>query len=112
MLADGILQRRPAIGKFLANFFCAFEDQQRMREGVVAHDVAGLNDLANDFRTLPHVATDQKKSCVYAVPRKNLQQSQVCGSLGPSSYVRAICLLPRPTPVNVRPYHCPVGAID
>src|SRR5207237_10880593 len=37
---------------------------------------------------------------------------KVCGSFGPSSKVSASRFAPRLSPTNVRPYHCPVGAID
>ena len=41
-----------------------------------ADHVARLNDLANDFGPLPHVAADQKKSRVNSVLREHLQQAQ------------------------------------
>lgn len=47
-----------------------------MREGVVADDVTGLNEFAREFGTLPHVVSDQKKSCANVVLRKNLEQPE------------------------------------
>ena len=47
-----------------------------MREGVVADNVAGLDDFAGDFRTLPHIASNQKKSRVHVVLGENFQQAQ------------------------------------
>ena len=47
-----------------------------MSEGVVADDVAGLDDFADDFRTLLDVASDQKKSCVHVVLGEDFQQAQ------------------------------------
>src|SRR6202140_1202982 len=76
MPANGALQCVAAFGKFLSNFASAFEDQQWMREGVVAHDVSGFDDLPYDFRPLLHIASDQKKSCAYAVLGKDVQQTQ------------------------------------
>src|SRR5215831_10067188 len=37
---------------------------------------------------------------------------EVCGSLGPSSKVRAICLAPRGREQNVRPNHWLLGAME
>ena len=47
-----------------------------MGDGVVADDVAGLDNFADDFRMLPHVVSDQKESGVDAVPREDFQQTQ------------------------------------
>ena len=47
-----------------------------MREGMIADNVAGLDNLAHDVRTLLHVASNQKKSCVNPVPGEDLQQTQ------------------------------------
>jgi hypothetical protein len=76
MLANSALQCVAAFGEFLSNLASALEDQQWMREGVVAHDVSGFDDLPHDFRLLLHVASDQEKSCVYIVLGKNIQQTQ------------------------------------
>src|SRR5205823_14039067 len=37
---------------------------------------------------------------------------EVCARVGPSSTGSASRFAPRRTPTDVRPYHCPVGAID
>jgi hypothetical protein len=58
MLADGILQCGAALAEFLADFTFAFENQQRVREGVIANDVAGSSNLTDDLRTLLHVPPD------------------------------------------------------
>ena len=64
------------MAEFLADFSFAFEGEQRMREGVVADDVAGVDNFAGDFRTLLHVASDQKKSRVHAVFGEDFEQAQ------------------------------------
>ena len=47
-----------------------------MREGVVADDVACLDDFADDFGALPDVASDHEKSCVYVVLREDFEKAQ------------------------------------
>src|SRR5579872_5388833 len=47
-----------------------------MRKGVIADDMAGFVDFANDVGTLPHVASDKKKSCRHVVLRQEFEQSQ------------------------------------
>src|ERR1700688_617644 len=76
MPANGALQCVAAFGKFLSNFASALEDQQWMREGMVAHDVSGFDDLPYDFRPFLHIASDQKKSCAHIVLGKDVQQTQ------------------------------------
>lgn len=73
--ADRILQRGLAFRELPSDFCFAFEGQQRMRESVIADGVAGLDKLTCDFGTLPHVASDQKKGCVHAVPGEDFEQS-------------------------------------
>src|ERR1700756_1963272 len=76
MLANSVLQCVAAFGKFSSNFASAFEDEQGMREGMVAHEVSGFDDLPYYFRPLLHKASDQKKSCAYIVLGKDVLQTQ------------------------------------
>jgi len=76
MFANCVFESRAAGGEFLANFSRAFESQQGMGEGVVADDVAGLDDLAGELGALVDVASDQEKSCVDIVLREDFQQAQ------------------------------------
>ena len=69
-------ERGAALGEFLSDFCFAFEDQKRMGEGVIADDVAGFDDFAGEFRTLLDVASDQKKSRLYAVFGEDFEQAQ------------------------------------
>ena len=54
-----------------------------MREGVVADDVAGLDDFAGDFGALLDVASDQEESCVYVVLREDFEKAQRVRIVGP-----------------------------
>ena len=47
-----------------------------MGECVVADGVAGLDDLTDEIRTLLNVCSNQKKSCMNAVPGEHIQQPQ------------------------------------
>src|SRR5580700_4220002 len=76
MLSDGVFEGRAAGGEFLANFSRAFESQERMCEGVVADDVAGLDDFAGELGALLDIPSDQKKSRADVVLGEDLQQAQ------------------------------------
>ncbi len=76
IFAYRILQSRAALLKLAPDVTFAFESEQRMREGVIADDVAGLDNLAGDFRALLYVASDQKKSRLNTVSGENFQQAQ------------------------------------
>jgi len=75
-LRDGVLQGVAALGELPADLDFALEDQEGMSEGVIADDVAGLDNLADDLRMLLHVAPDQEKSRVYIVFRQDFEQAQ------------------------------------
>jgi hypothetical protein len=76
MLANRILQCRAAFGELPPDFSLAFKNQQGMRESMIADNVAGLDNLAHDIRTLSHVASDQKKSCLHAMLGESFEQAQ------------------------------------
>src|ERR1035441_6171355 len=84
MLSDCVLQGGAAVREFLSNFSDVLQSQEWMRERVVAHNMAGIDDLARDLGTLPDVASD---------PRSRLRWSiSVCGgtgSLGSPGILRA-----------------------
>ncbi len=80
---------------------------------MVSNHVSGLYQFANDVRSLLHVAADQEKCCVDIVPGQHFQQAQGVRIVGPVIVSeRQLFRRPRPSPVNVRPNHCPVGAMD
>src|SRR5215469_24187 len=47
-----------------------------MREGVVADDVSGLDDSANNIGALADVASNLKKSCPHLMLYENFEQAQ------------------------------------
>ena len=79
---------------------------------MIAHNVASLNNFAGDVRTLLHIAPDQKKSCLHAMPGENFQQSQSVRIIG------AVVVGQRNLPRAARqssessPIPLPVGAMD
>ena len=73
--ANRILQSIAALSEFLPDLGFALEDQKRMGEGVVADNVAGLDDRAGNLRLLLDVASNQKKSGVNVVFREDFQQA-------------------------------------
>ena len=76
MLADGVLQRPMAVKQLLARLRFRFEDQQRMRERVVADDVSCLRHRARNIGALLHVASDHEERCAHAVLRQHVEQLQ------------------------------------
>ena len=49
---------------------------------MVAHDVPGIHDLANNIGTLLHIASNQKKSNMNVVLCQDLQQAKSVGIVG------------------------------
>ena len=49
---------------------------------MVANDVSGIHDLANNIGTLLHKASNQKKSSMNVVLGQDLQQTQGVGIVG------------------------------
>jgi hypothetical protein len=72
--AHGVFDCGAAVEEFAADFFLAFENQQRMREGVVADEVTRIGNSTCDIGTLLHVAANQKKSCVNVVPSEDIEK--------------------------------------
>ena len=83
-----------------------------MGEGMVSDHVSGFHQFANDVRPLLHVAADQEKCGVNIVPGQDFQQAQGVRIVGPVIVSERQLFRPRPSPVKVRPNHCPVGAMD
>ena len=73
--SDNIFDSGLALHELLADFVFALESEQGMGEGVVADDMARLENFAGDFRTLLNVAADQKKGCMDAVLCQDIEQS-------------------------------------
>jgi len=82
MLADGVLKSAAALMKFLADFSFTLENEQGMSEGVVANDVAGLDEGASDFGMLANVQSDQKKSGVDVMFGEDFEELQSVGGVG------------------------------
>ncbi len=82
MLADGILECGFTLGEFLPDFRFGFEYEKRMGEGVIADDVAGLDNFSGDLRMLTHVAADEKKSRMDAVQGKDFKKALGMGVVG------------------------------
>src|ERR1700722_9506616 len=76
MLTHSILKRGTAIAQLFAYFRFTLQCEQGMRESMVADDVASPDDLANNLRTLPNIAPNQKKSCGHAVLRQDFEQME------------------------------------
>lgn len=76
MLANGVLDRSAAVGQLLPDFRSAFENQQRVGEGVIADDVSGFHEFADDVGALLRVASNEKESCMDIVTRENFQQAK------------------------------------
>jgi hypothetical protein len=72
-LTGGILQHGGAARELVADFGGAFEGEQRVSIGVIADDVAGVENLADDFGALLSVAADQEKSGVHAMSGEDIQ---------------------------------------
>src|SRR5579864_3179996 len=53
-----------------------------MCESVISDSVSRFDNLACNVGALLYVATDQKKSCMHAIPGKNIQQVQSVGIVG------------------------------
>ena len=68
--------------KFLADFSFTLESEEGLGEGVVADDVAGLDEGASDFGMLANVESDQKKSCVDVVFGEDFEKSQTVQGVG------------------------------
>jgi len=73
--ADGVLQGRAALAEFATDFSFALESQQGMGEGVVADDVAGVDNLADHLRMLQYIASDQEKGCADVMLREDFEQA-------------------------------------
>ena len=97
---------------FLPDFRLILENQQGMSEGVVADNVSSFDNFAGDVRTLLHVASNQKKSCVHAVLGENFEQPQSVRIVGAVVIGQCDLSRARARPMKVRPYHWPVGAMD
>src|SRR3974390_225669 len=82
MRADCVLNRFAAIGELLAHLGCALQGQQRMREGVIAYYVSGLDEFADDIGTLLHIASDHEESGVHVVACQNFQEAKRVGIVG------------------------------
>ncbi len=76
MLADGVLQSLMAVGELRARLGCRFENEQRMRERVIADDVSCLRHRARNIGALLHVAADHEKRCSHIVLRQHVEQLQ------------------------------------
>ena len=94
VIAESVLQGAATAAEFLANFSATLEGQKGVGEGVVAKDVAGLDDLADDLGPLLNVASNQKKSRVYLMLGEDIQSTQGVRIVG--AIVVGECELLRP----------------
>src|ERR1039458_1856282 len=74
MLADCVLQNLMAIDKLRARLRCRFEDEQRMRERVIADDMSRLRHRARNVGALLHVPADHEERRPHTVLRQHFQQ--------------------------------------
>jgi hypothetical protein len=73
MRTDGIVQRGTAVVEFFAKVGSTFENQKRMREGVIANRVSGIDEFANEIGTLTNVASNTKKCRLHLMARENFE---------------------------------------
>jgi hypothetical protein len=71
--ADGVFQRLAALRQLDASPRSRFEDEQWMRESVVADRVAGSGDGAGDLGSLAHEAANHEEGSFDVVPREDFQ---------------------------------------
>ena len=68
---------------------------------MIADDVAGVDDFAGDVGSFPDETSHEKNVAFTSWRARTSRRWKVCGSFGPSSYVKAICFTPRGRPMNV-----------
>ncbi len=76
VLSDCVLQSLMAIGELGMRLCCGFENEPRMREGVIADDVSCLRHRARNIRALLQVAADYEKRRSHTVLGQHIEQLQ------------------------------------
>src|SRR6266404_4195077 len=72
-----------------------FEDEQRMRERVIANDMSGLRHRTRNIGTLLHVAADHEERRPHTMLRQNIEQLQRVRIIWPVVVGQGDLLAPR-----------------
>jgi len=102
MLANRILQRRATFHEFRPRLLRRFENQQRMRERVIADKMSRLRHRARNIGSLLHVASNHKnvaRTLCFAKNVKQLQRMRIVRPIIVSQ--RNLLDFPRIPPANV-----------
>lgn len=74
MITDCVLQRGAAVHELRSRSRLRFEDEQGMREGVIADEVSGLRHGARDIGALLHILSNHEECRSHVVLRQHFEE--------------------------------------